>query len=119
MLPYPGRYESFNSWDSRCKAWENDRDRWRKEQAARSTNWGGYHYTPVENFVSVTLPDGKKVEAVKVGYGWRNRYRVKAFAARNFLAFAESSNGLAGICERKDGIAYKAPDFEAYNNDNH
>lgn len=119
-LPYPGRYESHGSWMRRCDEYERDQQRWRREQAARHTNWGGYHYTPVAFDVVYTLNNGQKIKAVKVGYGFRNAYRVKEFATKNFLSFIFDSNGLKGICERIDCVAFKDPLIdEIYSNDNH
>ena len=45
-LPYPGRYESFDSWDYRCKEWERNRDYNRRVvQAGKgSQKYDGYTY---------------------------------------------------------------------------
>jgi hypothetical protein len=45
----------------RCDEYDRDQARWRREQAARATNWGGYNYRPVLN----------NVENYKTGRGGR------------------------------------------------
>jgi hypothetical protein len=117
-LPYPGRYESFNSWDSRCKEWERNQAEWRREQAARSINWGGYNYRPVQKNVEYTMPDGTVVEAVKVTSSFSRGESVRKFAVKNGLAFKQVSWG-HGMTARTDNVAFKPTNtmLEVYNQD--
>lgn len=120
MLPYPGRYESHDSWMRRCDEYHRDQARWRKQQAARHTNWGGYHYTPVAENIIYTLCDGTKIDAVKVGFGRRNSRRVKRWAQAHGLSYIQDSNGLPGICKRVDGVAFRDSKLdEVYSDDSH
>lgn len=65
-LPYPGRHESYSSWDFRCKQWENDRASWNRELAARFTNWGGNNYRAVQGPGVYVTPLGTRLPALKV-----------------------------------------------------
>ena len=107
MLPYPGQYESYNSWDNRCKEWESDRRAWQRQQAARSTNWGGYNYCPVlNNVANYKLEDGRVVFAVKVCRGSAQADRARTFAIKHGLCFVKEVLG-KGITARTDGVAFK------------
>ncbi len=123
MLPYPGRYESHGSWMRRCDEWERDRNQWRREQAARHTNWGGYHYYTTENFDTPVIQkiENEEFLVIKRGYGYRSSYFIENFAIKHGLSFKRfNGNGLKGICERIDGIAYKDSKLdEIYSCDDH
>ena len=68
-----------------------------------------------------TLASGEKVQAVRIGYGWRASCAVENFAREHALGFDRfNGNGCTGMCERMDGIAYKlGKQAEVYDNDNH
>jgi len=105
-LPYPGRSESHGSWNRRCDEYYRDQARWRKEQASRSTNWGGYNYLKVLNNVpNYNLKDGRVVFAVKICRGSACAERARTFAVKNGLAFVPETLG-RGITSRIDGVAF-------------
>lgn len=121
MLPYPGRYESHRSWMRRCDEYERDRQRYFKSLT------GGLSGKPNEQGIrkdlnlKEKLDDGREVEVVRKGYGWRASQAVKIWAEHNGFDFVYGGNGCSGMCERTDGIAYKGPKYqkreEIYNKD--
>lgn len=119
MLPYPGRYESHDSWMRRCDSYDADQ---RRQQQASQSNWGGYNYLPVLNNVpNYKLQDGRVVFAVKICRGSGQAERARAFAAKNGLCFVKETLG-RGITSRVDGVAFlptpeMLADFEARLND--
>ena len=118
MIPYPGRHESHDSWMRRCAEYERAQDRRRKEQAARSSKWGGYNYRPIKNDVTYVREDGTRIAAVKVGEGSGNLGQVRRYALKHALAYFTETVG-RGLTMRTDGVAYVAPDYDQYNNDDH
>jgi hypothetical protein len=119
MIPYPRHNESSRAWTSRCEEYERDQARWRKEQAARFTNWGGYNYRPVLNDCpNYRLEDGRIVHAIKVCRGASQANRARNFAIKNGLCFVKETIG-RGMTKRTDGVAFVAPQFECYNSDDH
>ncbi len=88
-LPYPGRYESFSSWDFRCKQWESSR---RRNQSR------GLSGRPYKRYVE-KWPEGfeceinnKKALLFRRGFGRQNATRTRDFAKKNGLIF-EMYNG--------------------------
>lgn len=123
-LPYPGRNESFQSWDFRCKQWERGRYSNQSQglsgkpnaQGVRELNPTGEHYCSRTN--------NNFPLAVRVGFGYRAMRSVERWAMQNGYDFAQFSGNMAsGMCERIDGVAYKGEKYFAriavYNNDNH
>ena len=122
-LPYPGKYESFTSWDFRCKQWEAGRNRNQarglsgrpkkrhiegQTDGTIETNvriagaWQLVRVPMIEDF------NGQSVRILKRGYGYQNAMRVRDFAEKHGLKFAQyNGNGYHGKCERTDGIAYR------------
>lgn len=118
-LPYPGRYESHRSWMSRCDDYERDQACWRKRQAQRSTNWGGYNYRPVVTDIeNYKLEDGRIVHAIKICRGNAQANRARRFAIKNSLAFCKETIG-RGMTARTDGVAFipTTEMLERYNDD--
>lgn len=127
-LPYPGRYESFNSWDFRCKQWESNRRRnqsrglsGRPDKRYIEGGKDGITETRVKIAgicQTVKIPmieevNGKMARIFKRGYGYQNAMRVRDFAEKKGLLFEKyNGNGCQGMCERTDGIAYKYIDAE-------
>lgn len=119
-LPYPGRNESFDSWDRRCKEYERDQARWRKEQADRSANWGGYNYRPVQANVDYVTPAGERLTAIKVNCSRSRGGMIRRFAVKHGLAFARFVWG-SGMTARTDNVAFQPTEkmVERYNDDDH
>lgn len=107
MLPYPGKYESHNSWMRRCDEYDSNRRRWNAEQNARNTNWGGYNYIPVKKNVEYTFPDGRKVLAVKVISGWSRSHSARENANKKGLKFEEVRLPKKSIAGRREYVFYK------------
>lgn len=108
MLPYPGRYESNASWDRRCDEYERNQRDWRRQQAARNTNWGGNNYIPVQKNVEYIFPDGRKVLAHRVIVGDSRSRSARDAAAKKGLKFEKVY--LAGktvITSRTEYVFYK------------
>lgn len=122
-LPYPGRYESHDSWMRRCDEYH----RWNRRSQSRGLRGrpykryieGGKDGT-CETFVKIAgqyqkvkIPmmderEGKLVRIYKRGYGYQNSMRVRDFAEKHGLHFAKyNGNGCQGMCERTDGIAFR------------
>lgn len=122
-LPYPGKYESFASWDYRCKEWELNRRRSQSRGLSGRPNKryieGGKDGTREEyvkiagKYQKVKLPmigthNGLKIRIYKIGYGYQNAMRVQTFAQKNgFSFYKKNGNGYSGMCERIDGVAFK------------
>lgn len=148
MLPYPGRYESHDSWMRRCDEWESNRRWYNNQQSGLSgkpnrqgvvkeptkripvntwvkTKGGGISLT--YEYVNTPLTreiNGKSFEVVRVGYGKRASRSVKVFAEQNGFDFIrENGNGCSGMCKRVDAFAYKGGKYFSremiYNDDNH
>jgi len=127
-LPYPGKYESFASWDYRCKQWESNRRRsnscglsGRPDYSGLANQGRGVELARVKiagKPCTVEVPhfaehDGKRVRVLRYGYGSKAADRVSSWAAKNGAQFARlvNANGRHGMCSRDDGIAYKALAF--------
>lgn len=78
-VPYPRKYESFNSWDYRCGEAEKDSERYNRFLNFKATNWGGYNYRPVNGAGIYTTPLGTKINALRVYPS-----KSKLGAARNY-----------------------------------
>ena len=56
--------------------------------------------------------DGKTIRIFKRGYGYQNAQRVRDFAEKNNLEFRMyDGNDCTGMCNRRDGIAFKYSEF--------
>jgi hypothetical protein len=122
-LPYPGRHESFNSWDYRCKQWESNRRRSQSRGLSGRPDKrcieGGKDGTEETNakiagrWTPVRVPmfaehEGRKIRVMKRGYGHQNAQRVRAYAERHGLQFRQyDGNGCTGMCNRTDGEAFR------------
>lgn len=113
-LPYPGRNESFSSWDFRCKQWENDRARWNREQNARSTNWGGYNYRSVIVGGEYQLPGGETVKPLKTFPSRSKLAAAQSFAAKQSGAVVIMEVQIGNpnlITSRKDYLVMRTADL--------
>ena len=122
-LPYPGKYESFNSWDWRCKEWESNRRRsqsrglsGRPDKRYVEGGKDGTEETYVKiagRLQKVSVPmlgehDGKPIRILRRGYGYQNAQRVRAYAKKHGLQFRQyDGNGCTGMCNRTDGEAFR------------
>lgn len=122
-LPYPGRNESFNSWDFRCKQWESGRNRSQSRGLSGKPDKryieGGKDGTTETNvkiagrYTLVRVPmmgehEGKPIRILRRGYGYQNAGRVFDYAQKHGLQCCiYNGNGYKGKCERKDGIAFR------------
>lgn len=121
LLPYPGRYESHENWMRRCDEWVASR---------RSSNRRGlsgkpdhHGYKNVEKGEVFELPDGRRVEIARYGYGSQYSQLTEKFADANGFGFHGFRLG-RGMTARYDGVAYiddsknKIRD-EVYSDDDH
>ena len=113
-LPYPGRHESFSSWDFRCKQWENERARRNQELNARRTNWGGYNYRPVVVGGEYRLPDGPTVKVEKTFPSRSKLAAAMRFAHRAHAILVEVELGNPNlITSRQDYLVIKPENMVA------
>lgn len=116
MLPYPGRNESYSSWDFRCKQWENDRARWNREQNSRSTNWGGYNYHSVIVGGEYRLPGGETVKPLKTFPSRSKLAAAQSYAAKQPGAVVVLQVALGNpnlITSREDYLVMRVADLPA------
>ena len=112
MLPYPSRYESHRSWSSRCDEYEANQARWRREQAARNTNWGGSNYRAVIKKPHVyTLQDGREINCERVYPGSTKKQMALTFAWSKGLVVIKNQIGAVNmITSRPDWVVVTAQD---------
>jgi|ERR1700722_8033390 len=137
-LPYPGKFESHNSWMSRCDQWKKNRHRNQSRGLSGKPDFHGYKpisenytfaYNPQTNcdqtvacaeLIIGTLKPDQRVNVVK--YGWGSQYAgmTQIFAQRNGFGYACLKFG-QGMTARYDGIAYDISELRnaVYSNDDH
>lgn len=105
-LPYPGKYESFESWDFRCKEWEANRKRSNPCHKAWTQGRPTKSGTEIGEFETVV--NGEKVTALRIGYGAKAAAGVEKYARKHGLrSHCYIGNGQRGKYARYDAIAYK------------
>lgn len=128
QLPYPGKYESFTSWDRRCKEWESNRKRSQSRGLSGKPDYHGLAFEgrgvelqstkQAGRFVTVEIPhfaevNGHRVRVLRYGYGATAADRVKKWALKHGVNYTRlpRANGQAGMCTRTDGMAYREVKF--------
>lgn len=110
-LPYPGKYESFQSWDSRCREWEFNRELNRQANRYQHKAWitGRPTMSGTEVGEFQTTVNGQTVTAVRIGYGAKAAAGVERYARKHgLLSHSYVGNGQRGKYARYDSIAYKS-----------
>ncbi len=117
QLPYPGRYESHDSWMRRCDEWKRERNRWNQELNSRQTSSKSGRHGKVEVFHNdktwgLYAEGNRAINQLKVFFGltasFSETYAVESgeasFFPRKhfFVEHIKNANGCGGMYGRDD-----------------
>ena len=110
QLPYPGRYESHNSWIGRCNEWSNGRKYWNQELNYRFTEAKSGKHGKIAVFREgevwgLAAKGSRAINRLRDFFGLPSEFSYVATAENGKpfrLQLLKNANGCSGMYARDD-----------------